>query len=42
MPLIDFPKELRVYIRESYLELKKEQLKLIGQTHKRKAKASAK
>ena len=42
MPLIDFPKELSVYIRESYLELKKEQLKLIGQTHKRKAKASAK
>jgi hypothetical protein len=42
MPLIDFPKELSVYIRESYLELKKEQLKLIGQTHKRKAKVSVK
>jgi hypothetical protein len=30
MPLIDFPKELNEYIRDSYLELKKEQLRLIG------------
>ncbi len=42
MPLIDFPKELSVYIQESYLDLKKEQLKLIGQSQKRKAKASVK
>jgi len=40
MPLIDFPKELREYIRDSYLELKKEQLRLIGQNQKKKAKAS--
>ena len=40
MPLIDFPKELREYIRDSYLELKKEQLHLIGQSQKKKAKAS--
>ena len=39
MPLIDFPKELSEYIRDSYLELKKEQLRLIGQTDKRKKKA---
>ena len=40
MPLIDFPTELNEYIRDSYLDLKKQQLKLIGQKQKRKRKAA--
>jgi hypothetical protein len=38
MPLIDFPKELSDYVRESYLELKTEQLRLIGQSKVKKEK----
>jgi hypothetical protein len=36
MPLIDFPKELNEYIRTSYLDLKREQLQLIGHKQSRK------
>ena len=40
MPLIDFPKELSEYIRDTYLELKKEQLRLIGHKEKMKKRAA--